>query len=148
MRLYIDTSVIGGYFEKEFETESKKLIGSILQGEHLAVISDLTLTELEKAPLQVRELTDLMIASNAEYVAANREAEQLAEKYLLEKIVTHKFRSDALHIAMATLHKVDVVISWNFKHIVNLNRIRLYNSVNLKYGYGMIEIRSPKEIVE
>ncbi len=65
-----------------------------------------------------------------------------------DKIVTHKYRSDALHIAIATINKVDVLTSWNFKHIVNLSRIRLYNSINLKYGYGQIEIRSPRDIVE
>ncbi len=52
------------------------------------------------------------------------------------------------HIAVATLGRVDVVVSWNFKHIVNLNRIRLYNSVNLKLGYPMIEIRSPREVLD
>ena len=58
-----------------------------------------------------------------------------------------KFFEDALHIAIATINKVDVLVSWNFKHIVNINRIRLYNSVNLKSGYSMIDIRSPREIL-
>lgn len=75
-------------------------------------------------------------------------ARELADYYLKEKIITAKFYSDALHISIATINKVDVLTSWNFKHIVNLNRIRLYNSVNLKYGFNMIEIRSPRDIVE
>lgn len=51
-------------------------------------------------------------------------------------------------IAMATLDRVDVLVSWNFKHIVNLNRMRLFNSVNLKLGYPMIDIRSPREVLD
>jgi len=62
-------------------------------------------------------------------------------------VITDKFLLDAQHIAMATLSRVDVMVSWNFKHIVNLNRIRLYNSVNLKLGYPMIDIRSPREVL-
>lgn len=44
-------------------------------------------------------------------------------------------------------NKVDILVSWNFKHIVNLNRIRLYNATNLKYGYQILEIRTPREIL-
>ena len=96
----------------------------------------------------MRDLANKIISENAEFVAAGQPDNDLAEKYLKEKIVTKKFRSDALHIAIATINKVDVLVSWNFKHIVNLNRIRQYNSVNLKYAYPLIEIRSPMEIVE
>ncbi|MFH1320727.1 MAG: PIN domain-containing protein [Bacteroidota bacterium] len=148
MQLYIDTSVFGGYFEREFQLWTQKLVNQIFDGEFTAVISDITLAELETAPKNVRELADRIISENAEFVIAGQPDKYLAEKYVKEKIVSPKFRSDALHIAIATINKVDVLTSWNFKHIVNLNRIRQYNSVNLKYGYTMIEIRSPMEIVE
>ena len=148
MRLNIDTSVFGGCFEQEFELWSNKLIEKILSGEYVALVSDITLAELSKAPKYVRDLADNVISKNAEFVLANSDAQELANKYLKGKIVTEKFRSDALHIAAATVHKIDVLTSWNFKHIVNLNRIRLYNSVNLKYNYSLIEIRSPRDIVQ
>jgi len=148
MKLYIDTSVFGGYYDKEFQLWTRKLIDLILDGEFIAVVSDITLAELETAPQNVRDLADRIISENAELVIAGKSSKELAEKYLKEKIVTKKYRADALHIAVATINKVDVLTSWNFKHIVNLNRIRQYNSVNLKYGYAMIEIRSPMEIVE
>ena len=93
-------------------------------------------------------MANKIISENAELVIAGQLDKDLAEKYVKEKIVTEKFRTDALHIAIATNNKVDVLASWNFKHIVNLSRIRQYNSVNLKYGNFMIEIRSPMEIVE
>jgi len=148
MRLYIDTSIFGGYFEVEFQSWTRKLIELILTGAYTAVVSDITLFELETAPLAVRELTDRIVSENAEFVLAGQEANDLADKYIKEKIIPSRYRSDGLHIAIATINKVDVLTSWNFKHIVNLNRIRLYNSVNLKYGYGIIEIRSPMDIVE
>jgi hypothetical protein len=64
-----------------------------------------------------------------------------------EGALTNKSYNDALHIALATINNADVLASWNFKHIVNINRIRLYNSINLKLGYKMIEIRTPREIL-
>jgi len=147
-KLYIDTSVFGGYFENEFQIWSRKLIEQIFEGVYTAIISDVTLAELESAPIKVRDLADRIISENAEFVTAGKADKDLAEKYLKEKIVSPKFTSDALHIAIATVNKVDVLVSWNFKHIVNLNRIRLYNSVNMKYGFSILEIRSPMEIVE
>lgn len=147
MRLYLDTSVLGGYFEPEFVLWSKQIIHEIFDGKHIAIISDITLNEISGAPSNVRNLLDRVVNENAEMVVANQESVLLGNYYLKEKIVTVKYTSDALHIAIATVNKVDVVTSWNFKHIVNLNRIRLYNSVNLKHGYQIIEIRSPREIV-
>jgi len=147
MKLYLDTSIFGGYFESEFELWTQKLIKEIMDGNYLAVITDLTLFELEKAPPRVRDLADKIITTNAEFVIINTACIELAGNYVREKIVTAKYQSDALHIATATINKIDVVTSWNFKHIVNLGRIRLYNSVNLKYGHSLIDIRSPREIV-
>ena len=82
-----------------------------------------------------------------EYVILDNDALQLAQAYLREGVVTDKYLLDAQHIAVATLSRVDVMVSWNFKHIVNVNRIRLYNSVNLKLGYHLIDIRSPREVL-
>ncbi len=147
MKLYLDTSIFGGYFEPEFQVWTKKLVEEIIKGNYIAVINDLTLFELENAPLHVRDLADKIIKTNAEFVTVDSACTDLAKIYIKEKIVTSKYQSDALHIATATINRIDVVISWNFKHIVNLNRIRLYNSVNLKYGYSIIDIRSPREIV-
>lgn len=148
MRLYIDTSVFGGYFEKEFKLSTRKLVDQIIDKNYIAVVSDITLAELETAPNHVRDLSEKIISENAELVLAGSPDKELAEKYMREAIVTEKYRTDALHIAVATINKVDVLVSWNFKHIVNLNRIKQYNSVNLKYNQSMIEIRSPMEIVE
>jgi len=147
-RVYIDTSVIGGCFDSEFSKWSNKLVEEIISGYNIAVISDVTIDEIEKAPLQIRDKLDEIIRSNCELISSDPEIENLAEKYILQGAVTIKFYEDALHIALATVYKVDVLASWNFKHIVNLDKIRSYNSVNLKYGYSILEVRSPREIIK
>ena len=81
-----------------------------------------------------------------EKVELTREARKLADIYINEKVVSKSSLVDCQHIAIATLAHVDVLASWNFKHIVNLERIRGYNSINLRYGYSLLEIRTPKEI--
>ncbi|MBL7112166.1 MAG: PIN domain protein [Bacteroidales bacterium] len=147
-RVYIDTSVIGGCFDPEFEEWSNKLFDDFMAGRRIAVISDITLDELEDAPERVRENFNTIPDKSLEILTSDTESRELAEKYLLENVVTARFFEDALHIAISTLHQVNVVASWNFKHIVNLDKIRQYNSVNLKYGYSMIEIRTPREILK
>ncbi len=84
---------------------------------------------------------------NIEHVFLDEESIALANAYLKEGVIAERSLSDARHIAIATVERVDVLVSWNFKHIVNLNRIRMINSVNLKFGYSLIEIRSPMEVV-
>lgn len=148
LRIYIDTSVIGGCFDKEFKEWSDKLFTEFRAGLKTAVVSDVTIDELRLARDEVRNHLDFIPEKFKEYVLNDDEAEELAEKYISEGAVSRKFYEDALHIAIATINKVDVLVSWNFKHIVNLDRIRKYNSVNLKNGYPQIEIRNPREILK
>ncbi len=116
-------------------------------GQFIIILSDLTLRELAGAPERVRQLTDTIPDPFLEIVTVTGEAEQLAKDYITEGVLTPKFESDATHIALATILKVDSLVSWNFKHMVNFFRIRQYNSINLKYGYQTIDIRTPKEII-
>ena len=99
------------------------------------------------APAHVKELLFRFSADFFERVELTDEAIKLAEKYVEEKVVGKTSIEDCRHIAIATIYKVDVLASWNFKHIVNLDRIKGYNSVNLRLGYTMIEIRSPKDLI-
>ena len=126
---------------------SKQLFDEFKTGKKTAVISDITLDELENARQEVRDLLQLIPESSKEYVLNDEEVEELAVAYLKEGAVTKKFHEDALHIAIATINKVDVLVSWNFKHIVNLDRIKKYNGVNLKHGYTILEIRNPREVL-
>ncbi|HRN48568.1 MAG TPA: hypothetical protein PK110_02825 [Niabella sp.] len=147
-RIYIDTSVFGGYFESEFELWTKVLFDNILKGKFKVLISRLTDIELENAPQQVRDLATSLPTDNVEWLDITTQAVQLADKYIDEKVVGQTSHSDCIHIAIATLNYADVLVSWNFKHIVNHLRIRGYNAVNFKYGHKILDIRSPREILE
>ena len=146
-RIYVDTSVIGGCFDNEFEEYSNQLFEEFIKGERKLVISDLVLFELEGAPENVKEVLNKVAENNIEYVFINEESVTLTNAYLKEGVIAENSLSDARHIAIATVERVDVLVSWNFKHIVNLNRIHLINSVNLKLGYPILEIRSPMEVL-
>ena len=146
-RIYIDTSVVGGYFDEEFKEATIKLFERLENKEILFVVSDLLDLELIYAPQHVREHILKYSSDKFQRVELTEEAIKLADSYIDEKVVGKTSLEDCRHIALATIHKVDVLASWNFKHIVNLDRIKGYNSVNLRMGYSMIEIRSPKDLV-
>ena len=146
-RIYIDTSVIGGYFDEEFKDATRELFKRFENNEITFVVSDLLDLELIGAPKNVRELPYKFSADKFERVEFTDEASLLADTYIAEKVVGKTSLEDCRHIAIATINKVDVLASWNFKHIVNLDRIKGYNSVNYRLGYPMIEIRSPKDLI-
>lgn len=146
-RLYIDTSVFGGVFDEEFEEISTLLFEKVKLGQIICVYSDLSETELKSAPQRVRDFFEDLPKEHLQFVEVTEEAYELAQKYLEEKVVGPTSADDCRHIATATLNKVDFLVSWNFKHIVNVFRIRGYNSINLRCGYPQLDIRSPKEFV-
>ena len=148
MVVYVDTSVIGGCFDEEFEEWSVLLFQEFLYGKKVMMLSDLTLQELELAKFKVREKVKEIPQNQISNIFVNDEVIHLAEKYIEEGALTIKSYNDTLHIALATLNNADVLSSWNFKHIVNLDRIKFYNSINLRLGYKIIEIRSPREILK
>lgn len=147
LKLYIDTSVIGGYFDQEFEEETKALFNKVKQNEYSIVLSDLTERELLGAPENVKMLLK-NLGILPEIVLMTTEVNGLAEEYLHEKVVGETSKDDCLHIALATINKIDILVSWNFRHIVNVKRIRGYNAINIKNGYSVLEIRSPKDLID
>ena len=146
-RIYIDTSVVGGYFDKEFAEATTVLFERLKNKEVVFVVSDLLRQELSGAPGHVQTLLDNYDTTCFDPVILTTEAKELANAYIAEEVVGKTSLEDCQHIAMATIHKVDVLASWNFKHIVNLMRIKGYNAVNLKMGYAVLEIRNPKELI-
>jgi len=146
-RIYLDTSVIGRYYDSEFEEDTRILFEKIKLAQFHVVLSDITEGELQEAPEMIRNLFIELSAGQATKIELTEEAVQLADTYLAEKVVGKTSRVDCFHIALATIQRVDILVSWNFKHIVNVQRIRGYNSVNMKLGYPTIDIRSPKEII-
>lgn len=146
-RICIDTSVIGGYFDEEFREATQRLFKRLEDNEVKFIISDLLDVELTLAPQHVSELPLRYPADRFERVELTQETMELADKYISERVVGRTSLADCRHIALGTINRVDVLASWNFRHIVNLNRIKGYNSVNLKMGYPILEIRTPQELV-
>jgi predicted nucleic acid-binding protein len=147
-RIYIDTSVFGGHFDVEFAEHTIPLFDRLKSGEFILLFSAVTQDELENAPEKVRNLVKSITTENSEFIDINDEAVELAAKYITEKVVGETSYVDCLHIALSTISRADFLISWNFKHIVNIERIRGYNSINIKNGYKQLEIRSPREFTK
>lgn len=146
-RLYFDTSVFGGIFDIEFQHETELLFEMVKNGEIICVYSDLCEFELENAPEKVKTHFLSLDKNQTEFVEITEEINQLAQEYINEKVVGETSIDDCRHIACATINKVDYLISWNFKHIVNVFRIRGYNAINIKNGQIQLDIRSPKDII-
>ncbi|QQR99330.1 MAG: PIN domain-containing protein [Sphingobacteriales bacterium] len=146
-KLYIDTSVFGGFYDDEFSEFTFPLFERLNNGEFTLLFSTVTQDELENAPKKVKELVTKIKTENTEFLDTTDEAVDLATEYITEKVVGQTSYADCLHIALATINKADYLISWNFKHIVNVQRIRGYNAINLKNGYKLLEIRSPRDFV-
>ncbi|OGH55950.1 MAG: hypothetical protein A3G34_02035 [Candidatus Lindowbacteria bacterium RIFCSPLOWO2_12_FULL_62_27] len=148
LRVYIDTSVVSGCLEEKWQEDSLKLMELFASGKMRPVLSNLTIDEVLAAPsAEVRALLERPELKTAEKVKFDDEADGLAEAYIQEGVVTRNSLTDAQHIAAATVFRANVLVSWNFRHIVNLRRIQMFNAANLKRGYPMLDIRSPKEVL-
>ena len=146
-RVYADTSVIGGCLDVEFEKASRQLMDIFKRDEAMLVLSNLTLLEIQTAPAAVRAILEEVPETSREYIDVTEEANTLAQHYIDSRVIGAANQVDAQHIAIATVSRVDVLVSWNFRHIVNLQRIYGYNSVNLRVGYPLLEIRTPAEVI-
>ena len=142
----MDTSVIGGCHDIEFETWSNGLMKDFRLKNFQAVLSQLTFDEISKAPQRVQDTLTMLLDYEPEILEITKDALELSEQYLNRKILPTKFRDDALHIALASLANVDVLVSWNFRHIVHYNKNSLFNAVNIENGPKSIDIYSTREV--
>lgn len=147
-RIYVDTSVFGGCFDAEFKAASVQLFDEFRAGKHVLLFPAITIRELATAPQAVRDLLGSVPEAYVEPVAETPEILELMNKYLTAGIVGKKSAGDAEHIAAASVARADIIVSWNFKHIVHFDKIRGYHAVNLMNGYPMVAIHSPPEVIE
>ena len=145
-RVYIDTSVIGGCFDEEFAPWSNGLMKDFIRGIFKPVLSEIVAAEILPAPEQVRTQYAELLTLEPQFAELTDDVRQLATFYQERRILPAKFSNDVLHIALATVAEVDMRVSWNFKHIVRFDKIRLFNAINREYGYKTIEIYSPREV--
>ena len=133
--------------DPEFEEASRALLEKFKTGELRVVVSEITRLELENAPEDVRKIMNEIPTMYIEEVPLTQEATELAQEYIAISVLDESKLADAQHVAIATVHDVDIIVSWNFRHMVNIEKIRGFNSVNLRMGYSLIEIRSPREVI-
>jgi predicted nucleic acid-binding protein len=145
-RVYLDTSVLGGCFDPEFAAWSHGLVKDFRAGMFQPVLSEVTAAEVAAAPESVRALHAELLLLPAEVLPVTSEALALLAAYEAKGILGQRFRNDMLHIALASIADVDVLVSWNFRHIVRLEKIRLFAAVNLELGYRPLSIYSPREV--
>jgi predicted nucleic acid-binding protein len=147
-RIYIDTSVIGGYYDKEFEVATRQLFERIIKKDFEVYFSEVNETELILAPDYIQKVKELIPADCIYYIDITDEAELLAQTYIKDKALGKASENDAYHIALSSVNRLDCLVSWNFKHIVNYDKIKMFNSINLRLGYPLIDIRSPLEFLK
>jgi predicted nucleic acid-binding protein len=145
-RVYVDNSVIGGLFDDEFSFVTKRLFNEFDSGIYIPVISSVTLQEIQGAPKNVLSFLN-HFRQKTEILQLTEEVVELSQNYLKEGKFTKRMLVDTLHIAIARVNNVGIIVSWNFHDIVNLDKIRVYNAVNIMHGFQTVEIRSPREII-
>jgi len=147
-RIYINNSVIGGYFDEEFDEATKQLFNRIEAKDFDIYFSEVNETELSLAPKHIRDIKNLIPTDCYKYLDLDDDSKKLAETYVSEKALGQASMNDAYHIAIASVNRLDCLVSWNFKHVVNFDKIKLFNSINLKLGYPLIDIRTPLEFIK
>lgn len=145
-RIYVDTSVIGGCFDPEFAPWSTGLMRDFREEYFAPVVSELVAAEVARAPDFVQEVYKELLELGAEVLSGGETSEVLVQRYLEHGIVPERFEADAQHIALGTVAEVDIVVSWNFKHIVRFDKIRMFNAANRELGHKEVEIYSPREV--
>ena len=146
MKTYADTSVFGGVFDPEFSGPSRQFFDEVDAGRFVLVTSAVVEAEIEPAPENVRTFFAKRVES-ASIADVTEEALGLRSNYIQLGVVTETSLNDALHVAIATVSGCDLIISWNFRHIVHFDKIPRYNAVNVLNGYSQIGIYSPLEVI-
>jgi predicted nucleic acid-binding protein len=144
---YTDTSVFGAVFDGEFEDASVAFFELVRQGRFRLFVSDVTRREIAAAPARVQKVFEDHLPF-MELVPINEEVLDLRDAYISAGILSPNSAEDAAHVAAAAVAGVDLIVSWNFRHIVHFDKIRMYNAVNSLRGYKPLEIRSPSEVVD
>jgi len=152
LKLYLDTSVISAAVderEPEKRTITRRLLAEIKRGEYESFISELVTAEIDRAGQKdAIRLRAVINDLNPERLFMIDEAKVLADKYVKAKIIPARYINDAVHIALASINDLDVIVSWNFKHMVKVKTKLEVRGVNTLMGYKEIEIYSPLEVVK
>jgi len=151
LKLYLDTSVISAVVderEPEKKTLTLRLFEEAKAGKYETYISELVTAEVDKSePEDAVKLRDTINKLPSETLVLTNEVRDLADAYIKQEIIPIRYINDAVHIAVASANDLDVIVSWNFKHIVKVKTKIEVKGVNALMGYKEIEIYSPLEVV-
>jgi len=146
MRLYLDTSVFSAYYDKRTpeRLQMTRLFWQELTN-YEKLCSDLTLEEIGQAsPTLAQKM--LALTTDFEIISTDEQVEILAQDYVQSGVIPSKYFSDALHIALAIKGNTDILVSWNFKHLVKRKTRLLVNYINSTKGLRNLEILAPPEL--
>ncbi len=151
LRVYLETSFWNYLLEENLPihyTATKNLFKEIISGQIEPYISGLVLEELNQAPEPKKsKMLKLVKIANCIVLETNQEVINLAESYISANVIPYKKRTDALHVAIATVYELDIFVSWNYRHLVSVRKKELINSVNLREGYTKtLEMVTPLEV--
>jgi hypothetical protein len=150
LRLYLDTSVLGALTDREDQRRlmvTHRVFRMVAEGTHEAVISNVVQEELDRAPADLRRaILEEVRQIEFELVGEDTDSRRLFGEYIATGVVPRRYRNDLRHVAMATIARVDALLSWNFRHLVNLETRRAVHAVNVRLGYALLDIVSPEEI--
>ena len=146
--LYLDTSVISAHFDSRAEERQSatRTFWRITVPQYHCRISEITKSELDATKNDALRKKFMRLIKDLPLLTLNDEIRDLARAYLDAGVFPLRYADDALHVAIASYHKIDYLISWNFEHLVKVKTRRLVNSVNLQQGLSQIEIVSPLEL--
>jgi hypothetical protein len=145
MRLYLDATVIKGCSDPQFDRWSWSLIQDCRSGLYRPIISTLVQEELAESPAPPEAASALM-ECHPKILEVSDKAQTLADVYLDHKILTESHRFAALHVALATLEEADMLVSWDYRNILHMSKLRQFITVNLELGLKPLQIRSPRVV--
>jgi predicted nucleic acid-binding protein len=152
LTLYLDTSIISAMIDEhelEKKTLTQRLFDEIEKDKYEAYISELVTAEVDKSEQEdAIKLRSVINELGLEALQVTDKAKELADKYVKQRIIPVRYVNDAVHIAVATVNNLDVIVSWNFQHIVKVKTKIEVKGVNALMGYKEIEIYSPLEVVK
>ena len=148
LRVYADTSVYGGCFDAEFRVESRAFFREVSAGRFVLLIAQITVRELAMAPDRVRSVLQELQPGTMEFLPFSDEVRLLRDAYMEFGVLGPASAGDAEHVAAAAVGEADLLVSWNFKHIVHFDKIAAFQAINVLRGYKPVRIHSPREVIE
>ena len=151
-KVYVETSVIGAYFEERTDVVSasqrywSRLWWDEIRSEYDVIVSEGVISELADPDFQYSQ-SALSLVNRVPQVQINNEVRDIVNVYIMRKLMPQGPLGDALHLALASYHKCDYLLTWNCKHLANPNKFQHIRFVNTALGLYVPVIITPNQLV-